>query len=138
MSTAWLPFCDNTSCICMQPNLSGLCDEHKEHPLNPRCLECGWPARVHGPCTLLPGPLLRHMLAAAGLSQAEAARRVGYSAKHMNQIVQGHKPIMPDFAANLSLTLGLNGHFLLRAQADYDYALRVHLLATDETTADAH
>lgn len=41
----WIPFCDDTSCLCMEPDTTP-CPEFVESD-NPRCGRCGWPQHRH-------------------------------------------------------------------------------------------
>ncbi len=45
----WKPFCGDTSCLCMEPNITGACPEYKQDddPTQLRCIECGWPEVRH-------------------------------------------------------------------------------------------
>lgn len=46
----WRPFCGNTSCPCMEPDITGACEEcvgEESGNSNPRCARCGWPERRH-------------------------------------------------------------------------------------------
>lgn len=96
------------------------------------------PCSTHAPHTVLPGPLLRSMCAERGLTQAEAARQLGCSEKHLSQVVFGRAPITPSLAVKLTTALGVDGRRLLRAQADLNYTLREHFFGTKEkrTIAD--
>jgi hypothetical protein len=44
----WRPMCDRIDCLCMEPDITGPCEEHKDMG-NPRCGECGWPPGRHTP-----------------------------------------------------------------------------------------
>ena len=57
----WAPFCGDTGCACMRPNVHGPCDEYKETVVR-RCAECGWPAAEHGLMAQI-NPMIRIMLA---------------------------------------------------------------------------
>jgi len=51
-------------------------------------------------------PLLASELRAAGLSQAEAARRLGRTAKHMNQMLTGKAPLSLAWADDIAALCG--------------------------------
>jgi HTH-type transcriptional regulator / antitoxin HigA len=53
-----------------------------------------------------PGEMLRRVLAARGMSQAELAARVGLSPKHVNQVLHGIALMSPDAAIALERVLG--------------------------------
>ena len=48
-----------------------------------------------------PGETLRELLEMRGWTQALLAREIGFSLKHVNQVVQGHASIGVDFALAL-------------------------------------
>jgi len=52
------------------------------------------------------GPLLASELRTAGLSQAEAARRLGITAKHMNQMLTGKAPLSLAWADQIAALCG--------------------------------
>lgn len=46
----WRPFCGDTSCPCMEPDITGACEEFVGEEAgnhNPRCGRCGWPEYRH-------------------------------------------------------------------------------------------
>lgn len=53
-----------------------------------------------------PGEILLETLQHLGLSQAELARRSGWTTKHINQIVRGYANVSVAFAVMLEDTLG--------------------------------
>lgn len=118
----------------MEPNVDGPCDEHKEHPVNPRCGECGWPEyrHVEPEAPGAAGPVLRAQIAALGISLPEACRRLDYAPRHMNLVLKGALPISVDFAVHLARVLGLEGRRLLHVQAEDEYARRYAALAAED------
>jgi hypothetical protein len=46
----WKPFCNNTSCPCMEPDPKP-CEEFIDVRGNDRCGRCGWPPNRHAPLT---------------------------------------------------------------------------------------
>ena len=75
-----------------------------------------WP----GP-TILPGEMVREeFLKPLGIVQAEAARRMGISARRLNEVVRGKRRVTVDTALRLSRLLKTSPHFWMRLQADWD------------------
>jgi HTH-type transcriptional regulator / antitoxin HigA len=68
---------------------------------------------------LHPGVLLRSMLEARSIRQAELAERTGLSAKHVNQIVNELIGVSADVALLLDRALGTNAGFWTEAEAAY-------------------
>lgn len=66
-----------------------------------------------------PGELLAEELAERGYTQAQACRELGFSAKHMNQVIKGKADIGPEMAWALGQWLGTTTAFWLRLQADH-------------------
>ena len=54
-----------------------------------------------------------------GWTQAELAERLGYSAKHVNRLVQGKVALTEDAALRLELVLGASAGFWLTREARY-------------------
>ena len=76
--------------------------------------------------------LLRRMCAALNLSQAELARRTGYSTKHINQVLQGVAGISVPLAVDLERELGQQSgvaEALLSAQTRHDLWQRRRIIA---------
>lgn len=74
-----------------------------------------------------PGEVLfAEFLEPAGVSQAEAARRMGISLNRLNEIVVGKRAVTPETAVLLSALTGTSAEFWARLQTDYDlwHALR--------------
>jgi len=70
-----------------------------------------------------PGDTIEDLLDERGWTQAELAKRVNYTKKHINELVRGHKPITPEAAERLSLVLGSTTDFWLVREAQYRAAL---------------
>jgi addiction module HigA family antidote len=62
----------------------------------------------------------------SGISQAEAARRMGMSTNRLNEIVAGKRGVTAETAVLFSALTGVSPQFWLHLQADYDlwHALR--------------
>jgi plasmid maintenance system antidote protein VapI len=78
------------------------------------------------------GAALRQVLAKRGLSQADVARRIGISAKHLSQVLVGVSSISVDLAVQLELVFKINGRALLHLQANDQYD-RARRAMKDET-----
>lgn len=66
-----------------------------------------------------PGATLADVLAEAGMSQIELARRMGRSAKLINEVLQGLAPITPETALQLERVIRIPAHFWLAREARY-------------------
>ena len=78
-----------------------------------------WPFRpdwrVH------PGETLRDVLGERGLKQTYVAWAMGYSLKHVNQVIQGHASITAAFAVRLEDAIGEpSAEFWMTLQMHYD------------------
>lgn len=83
----------------------------------PLCALRGVPLRapVH------PGRFLQKVfLTPLGMSQSEAARRLGISRRRLHEVVQGRRAISPDTAVRCALHFGGDTRFWLSLQADHD------------------
>ena len=79
------------------------------------------PAGVRQRTPLHPGRFLaRHYLAPLGLTQTEAAKRLGVSRRRINELVQGHRSMTPDTAIRCAQLFGLPAADWLAMQADWD------------------
>jgi addiction module HigA family antidote len=68
-----------------------------------------------------PGEVLRELLGDLGLRQTDLVRATGFSAKHINQVIQGHARIGPEFALSLEESLeGPSAEFWLTMQTNHD------------------
>jgi addiction module HigA family antidote len=70
--------------------------------------------------------LLEEFLEPLGLTQAEAARRLGISFVRLTQVVHGKRPVTTDTALRLARVLGTSPELWLNLQATWDlwHALR--------------
>lgn len=78
------------------------------------------------------GAELRQILAKRGLTQADVARRIGISDKHLSQVLVGVSSVSVDLAVQLELELKINGRALLHLQAN-DQFDRARRAIRDET-----
>lgn len=70
-----------------------------------------------------PGETLQEVLDANGMTQSELASRIGVTAKHINEIIKGKKPISPRTADKLSNVFSLSARFWNNLQKIYDEEL---------------
>lgn len=75
-----------------------------------------------------PGPMIEEYRDAANLTQQELADRLGYSFKHVNQVIGGHQALTPEMALRLESVLGLPAHVWLSIEAKY----REHLARVEQ------
>lgn len=66
-----------------------------------------------------PGDTILDILEERDWTQAELARRSGYSTKHINNIVKGKVPLTEDVAVKLEIVLGTSARFWLTREAEY-------------------
>ena len=66
-----------------------------------------------------PGDTLLDMLEEREMTQTELARRLGVSAKHVNQMIKGAAPISPEVALGLEKVLGTTASFWTTREALY-------------------
>lgn len=66
-----------------------------------------------------PGDTISDLLEEREWSQAELAQRLGYSPKHLNQLVKGKVPLSEDAAMRLERVLGSTAGFWLAREAKY-------------------
>src|SRR5689334_5392739 len=66
-----------------------------------------------------PGDTILDLLDEQEMTQTELARRLGVSAKHVNQIVKGSAPISADVALGLEKVLGASVSFWATREALY-------------------
>ena len=59
----------------------------------------------------VPGETLQELLEERGLSQAELAKRLGLTTKHVNEIIKGKSPITPETAIGLERVLAVSATF---------------------------
>jgi len=68
---------------------------------------------------LAPGESILDLLDERGWTQGELAQRLGYSEKHVSQLINGRAPITADAAQKLERVLGSSMDFWLRLEANY-------------------
>lgn len=66
-----------------------------------------------------PGDTIADVLEERGWTQAELARRLGYTEKHVSQLINGKAAITEDTASRLERALGSTAGFWLRKEAAY-------------------
>jgi HTH-type transcriptional regulator/antitoxin HigA len=67
-----------------------------------------------------PGAILEETLEARGLTKKDTASRCGISAKHLNRILHGKAPVLPDLAISLERVLGVAADLWTNLQCQYD------------------
>ena len=70
-----------------------------------------------------PGDTIADVLEERGWSQVEFAQRIGYTPKHVNQLLRGKAPISEDTALRLERVLGSTARFWLQRETEYREAL---------------
>jgi addiction module HigA family antidote len=80
----------------------------------------------HRPPTHPGEMLLKEFLEPAGVTQAEAAKRIGVPNQRLNAIVRGRRAVSADTAIRLEALTRMDASFWLRLQSDWDlwHALR--------------
>ena len=66
-----------------------------------------------------PGDTIADVLEERGWSQAEFAQRIGYTTKHVNQLIRGRAAVSEDTALHLERVLGSTARFWLQREAEY-------------------
>ena len=75
-----------------------------------------------------PGVILEEILVSKNFSQSKIASYLGYTQKHINEIIKGKKNITPAVAFKLHLLTKIDYNFWIRLQEDYDYTVhRINL-----------
>ena len=64
--------------------------------------------------------LLEEFLAPAGLTQVEAARRIGVPLNRLNEIVRGRRAITADTAIRLAALFDMSAEFWMNLQGSWD------------------
>ena len=64
--------------------------------------------------------LLEEFLQPAGISQAEFARRIGWTKARLNELIRGKRGITADSALDLAEALGTSAKLWMNLQATYD------------------
>lgn len=70
-----------------------------------------------------PGETIADVLEERGWTQTELAERLGFTRKHVNDLVQGRTTLTPDAAVRLATVLGSTAGFWLRREAQFRAAL---------------
>ena len=66
-----------------------------------------------------PGDSIVDLMEERDWSQIDLARRLGFSAKHLNQLIKGKASLTDDTALRLERVLGTNANFWLNREAKY-------------------
>ncbi len=66
-----------------------------------------------------PGDTIQDIIEEKGWTQASLAERLGYSEKHVNQLIKGKVPLTEDAAIRLERVLGSTVRFWLAREAEY-------------------
>ena len=66
-----------------------------------------------------PGDTILDMMEERDWSQVELARRLGFSPKHLNQLIKGKASLTDDTALRLERVLGSTANFWLNREARY-------------------
>ncbi len=66
-----------------------------------------------------PGETIADLLEECNWSQAELAQRLGYTPKHLDQLIKGKAPLSEDAAMRLESVLGSSAGFWLAREARY-------------------
>lgn len=86
--------------------------------------------KAHEPIT--PGEiLLTEFLEPLGISQYRLAQATGLSQTRISEIVRGKRSITPATALRLAKALGVDDHFWINIQTDYDLELERDRHGTD-------
>jgi addiction module HigA family antidote len=89
--------------------------------------------KAHEPVT--PGEiLLIEFLEPLGITQYRLAQATGLTQTRISEIVRGKRSITPDTALRLSKALGVDDHFWINIQADFDLEVARDLHAKDLAT----
>lgn len=79
------------------------------------------PAGIRSRQPVHPGRFLdRHYLTPLGISQTDAARRLGVSRRRVNELVLGKRAMSPDTAIRCAQAFGLPAASWLAMQAEWD------------------
>lgn len=70
-----------------------------------------------------PGDTIREKLQELGLTQEQAAERMGVSAPYLNGVIRGHRAITPRVALRLEELTGVRAEFWARLWAQYAVAI---------------
>lgn len=81
-----------------------------------------------------PGDTIADALEERGWSRVEFAQRIGYTPKHVNQLLRGKAPISEDTALRLERVLGSTARFWLQREAEYQEAFARRVVQFGHTT----
>lgn len=81
-----------------------------------------------------PGDTILDLIEERGWTQAEFAKRLGYTEKHISQLINGKVPLTDEAALRLERVLGSNASFWLSREAKY----REHCARLESVRAHAH
>ncbi|MEX0959836.1 MAG: HigA family addiction module antitoxin [Burkholderiales bacterium] len=70
--------------------------------------------------------LLEEFLEPAGVSQADFAKRIGWTRARLNEFVKGKRGVTADAALDLSEALGTSAKLWMNLQATYDLDQAMH------------
>jgi len=80
-----------------------------------------------------PGDTILDLSEERGWTQAELARRLGYTEKHVSQLINGKVPLTDEAALRLERVLGSNAGFWLAREAKYrEHSARLEAAKTQE------
>lgn len=71
-----------------------------------------------------PGISIKEKLEENNMKQEELAERIGFSVKHVSEVINGKKGISPKFAKALEYVFCVKSTFWLNLQAIYDKELK--------------
>lgn len=66
-----------------------------------------------------PGEMIKDEIIARGLSQRELARQMEVSPSVLNEVLNGKRPVSPEYALMLEAVLGIDAGIWLRLQMEY-------------------
>lgn len=72
-----------------------------------------------------PGETLKEVLESNNMLQEELAKRTGFSAKHISEVINGKKKISPKLAKSLEYVFGIPATFWINLQGIYDKEMYV-------------
>lgn len=80
-----------------------------------------------------PGDTILDLIEERGWTQAELASRLGYTEKHISQLINGKVPLTDEAALRLERVLGSNAGFWLAREAKYrEHSARLEAVKTQE------
>jgi addiction module HigA family antidote len=82
-----------------------------------------------------PGETIADVPEERGWTQAELAERLGFTRKHVNDLIQGRTTLTPDAAIRLATVLGSTAGFWLRREAQFRAAQEAQRARQERLTA---